>query len=100
MSVLVVVILAALLIGTTKGDQEHDQHPFQTPPNSLRASNQDAQVIDALRNILLRSMRSPARIHGGRRYDYVKRFPEVNARGFESDIFDEGFGDFSPVRRR
>lgn len=27
-----------------------------------------------------------------------KRFPEVDQRGFHEDIFEESFGDFSPVK--
>ncbi|KAG1663202.1 PHD and RING finger domain-containing protein 1 [Nymphon striatum] len=28
-----------------------------------------------------------------------RKFPEVDSRGFDEDIFDEGFGDFSPMKR-
>ncbi|XP_015921354.1 uncharacterized protein [Parasteatoda tepidariorum] len=28
-----------------------------------------------------------------------RKFPEVDSRGFDSDIFDEGFGDWSPMKR-
>ncbi|XP_054707426.1 uncharacterized protein LOC129217188 [Uloborus diversus] len=28
-----------------------------------------------------------------------RKFPEVDSRGFDEDIFDEGFGDWSPMKR-
>ncbi|KAG8199991.1 hypothetical protein JTE90_006233 [Oedothorax gibbosus] len=34
------------------------------------------------------------------RLEFMKRkFPEVDSRGFDEDIFDEGFGDWSPMKR-
>lgn len=29
-----------------------------------------------------------------------RKFPEVDSKGFDEDIFDEGFGDFSTMRRK
>lgn len=28
-----------------------------------------------------------------------RKFPEIDSRGFDEDIFDEGFGDWSPMKR-
>lgn len=28
-----------------------------------------------------------------------KNFPEMDNRGFDEDVFDEGFGDWEPMRR-
>ncbi|XP_022250243.1 uncharacterized protein LOC111087548 [Limulus polyphemus] len=28
-----------------------------------------------------------------------RKFPEVDSRGFDEDIFDEGFGEWSPMKR-
>ncbi|XP_022695703.1 uncharacterized protein LOC111264254 isoform X1 [Varroa jacobsoni] len=94
------VLCLAFLAGSAAGAEEQE-HAFQGTATGHGRAASDTEMMNAIRTILLRSLRSP-RYHGGtsRRYDYVKRFPEVNARGFESDIFDEGFGDFSPVRRR
>lgn len=34
------------------------------------------------------------------RMEMMKRkFPEIDSRGFDEDIFDEGFGDWSPMKR-
>lgn len=34
------------------------------------------------------------------RIEMMKRkFPEIDSRGFDEDIFDEGFGDWSPMKR-
>ncbi|OQR75700.1 hypothetical protein BIW11_08251, partial [Tropilaelaps mercedesae] len=98
--VLVAAVMCLALLVESAAGVEEQEHAFQGTATSHGAAT-DAEMMNAIRTILLRSLRSP-RYHGGagRRYDYVKRFPEVNARGFESDIFDEGFGDFSPVRRR
>ncbi|XP_023232412.1 uncharacterized protein LOC111632254 [Centruroides sculpturatus] len=29
----------------------------------------------------------------------TRKFPEVDSRGFHEDIFDEGFGNWSPMKR-
>ncbi|XP_028967155.1 uncharacterized protein LOC114828203 [Galendromus occidentalis] len=92
-----VMLVAVALLLVCSNAEEQEAHAFQ--PGSHAGSVSDADMMKAIRTVLMRSLRSP-RYHGGRRYEYVKRFPEVNARGFESDIFDEGFGEFSPVRRR
>lgn len=28
-----------------------------------------------------------------------RKFPEIDSRGFDEDIFDEGFGEWSPMKR-
>ncbi|CAM1303873.1 Uncharacterised protein g3624 [Pycnogonum litorale] len=33
------------------------------------------------------------------RIPHRRKFPEVDSRGFDEDIFDEGFGEFSPMKR-
>jgi len=38
--------------------------------------------------------------HPGYQLRARRKFPEVDSKGFDSDIFDEGFGDFSTMRKR
>ncbi|CAG2159959.1 unnamed protein product [Oppiella nova] len=29
-----------------------------------------------------------------------RKFPEIDSKGFDEDVFDEGFGDFSTMKKR
>jgi len=33
-------------------------------------------------------------------YRERRKFPEIDAKGFDEDVFDEGFGDFSTMKKR
>ncbi len=33
-------------------------------------------------------------------YRQRRKFPEIDSKGFDEDVFDEGFGDFSTMKKR
>ncbi|CAN8003425.1 unnamed protein product [Ixodes pacificus] len=95
-----------------------DLSAFFASPSKQEAAVADRRGFARFRNVLLgrEPYRSPRYLdvgpgrRGGRSlvrrrqpsfFDSTgleKRFPEVDQRGFHEDIFEESFGDFSPVK--
>ncbi|XP_076351591.1 uncharacterized protein LOC143247415 isoform X2 [Tachypleus tridentatus] len=97
----------------TEVDEQLDssvQHPLLTESrhstNLKRSSNLESTKNTRLLRLLNEdptNLSNAARFNTFLDVDYDTRqrrkFPEVDSRGFDEDIFDEGFGEWSPMKR-
>lgn len=68
-------------------NQNFWKHNDMTPFMRGRLNPQKLQQINHL-------------LKGFNLYRQRRKFPEIDSKGFDEDVFDEGFGDFSTMKKR
>lgn len=118
-SLMIALTLVVLIVSHVAIADEETSHQPQNLGNSNSRTANEAPRADIpywmdmspkMNGMLIRLIRNgyllrPSSLsgHGGSGpYDMMRhrrKFPEVDSKGFDEDIFDEGFGDFSTMKR-
>lgn len=103
MQITVEALIVCLVCIGSIGAQSFDKYSDRPEPNEDNA-NPNANLWVLRQNI---PQQKPKDVRGyglhhlfERMYRNRRKFPEVDSKGFNENIFDEGFGGFSTMKKR